>query len=248
MKYKAIILDVDGTCVPNSLKGMPSENVVSAITNVQKIIYVSVCTSRPIFIAKNVIRALGIKNPCGVNDATQIYDPNVDKVIRSYPLTKQAIRQVCEFYSQKHIRVMVNEGEVEEYYDGGTPPENICSLCVPEVPYKQALTLKEELMSIPDIAVQTPPSYQKGNVWVSVTSALATKLHSVVEITKLLGVQPSETIGIGDGYNDFPLLEACGLKIAMGNAVPELKAIADFIAPSVEDDGVATVIKKFILN
>ena len=52
---------------------------------------------------------------------------------------------------------------------------------------------------------------------------------------------------MGDGYNDFPLLMACGLKIAMGNAVPELKAIADFIAPSVEEDGVATVIEKFIL-
>ena len=41
---------------------------------------------------------------------------------------------------------------------------------------------------------------------------------------------------------------ACGLKIAMGNAVPELKAIADFIAPTVEEDGVATVIEKFVLQ
>jgi hypothetical protein len=41
---------------------------------------------------------------------------------------------------------------------------------------------------------------------------------------------------------------ACGLKVAMGNAVPELKAIADYIAPSVTDDGMATVIEKFILN
>lgn len=34
----------------------------------------------------------------------------------------------------------------------------------------------------------------------------------------------------------------------MGNAEPELKAIADFIAPSVDEDGVATVIEKFILK
>lgn len=48
--------------------------------------------------------------------------------------------------------------------------------------------------------------------------------------------------------NDHSLLCAYRLKIAMGNAAPELKAIADFIAPSIEEDGVATVIEKFILN
>ena len=40
---------------------------------------------------------------------------------------------------------------------------------------------------------------------------------------------------------------ACGLKVAMGNAVDDLKAIADYIAPTVDEDGVADVINKFIL-
>lgn len=41
---------------------------------------------------------------------------------------------------------------------------------------------------------------------------------------------------------------ACGFKVAMGNAVDEVKAIADYIAPPVEEDGVADVIEKFILK
>lgn len=40
---------------------------------------------------------------------------------------------------------------------------------------------------------------------------------------------------------------ACGLKVAMGSAVEDLKAIADYIAPSVDEDGVVDVIQKFIL-
>ena len=40
---------------------------------------------------------------------------------------------------------------------------------------------------------------------------------------------------------------ACGLKVAMGNAVEDLKAIADYIALPVEKDGVAEVINKFVL-
>ena len=57
-----------------------------------------------------------------------------------------------------------------------------------------------------------------------------------------------DTIGIGDGNNDKPWLLMCGLKVTMGNAVPELKAIADYIAPGVENDGVADVIEKFVLS
>jgi hypothetical protein len=49
------------------------------------------------------------------------------------------------------------------------------------------------------------------------------------------------------GYNDFSMMMACRLKVAMGNAVPELKEIAHYIAPSVDNDGVADVIERFVL-
>ena len=126
-------------------------------------------------------------------------------------------------------------------------PSGICGLAVPEQTLEIAEQIIEKFSHVSDISVRKSPSYHKDLVWVMITSPIATKLHSVLEITKLLGVTPEETIGVGDGYNDYPLLMACGLKIAMGNAVQELKAIADFIAPSVDEDGVATVIDKFIL-
>jgi hydroxymethylpyrimidine pyrophosphatase-like HAD family hydrolase len=44
------------------------------------------------------------------------------------------------------------------------------------------------------------------------------------------------------------MLMASGMKVAMGNAVSELKSIADYIAPSVSEDGVVRVIEEFILN
>ena len=46
----------------------------------------------------------------------------------------------------------------------------------------------------------------------------------------------------------MPLLMACGLKVAMGNGVPELKEIADYVAPSVDEDGISDVIEKFVLR
>jgi len=83
---------------------------------------------------------------------------------------------------------------------------------------------------------------------IDVTHAEATKMHGILEVAKLLNIDTKEIIGVGDGYNDFPLLMACGLKVAMGNAVDDLKAIADYVAPTVDEDGLADVIEKYVLR
>ena len=106
----------------------------------------------------------------------------------------------------------------------------------------------QDLAQISTIALHKVPSWTPTKWGINITNSEVSKQHAIIEVAKILGIETHEIIGIGDGYNDFPLLMACGLKVAMGNAVPELKAIADYIAPSVEDDGVADVIEKFILH
>ena len=100
----------------------------------------------------------------------------------------------------------------------------------------------------PTISVHKIPSWQKGKVDIHVSHIAGTKQHGILQVAKILGINTHEIIGIGDGGNDLPLLMACGLKVAMGNAFEDLKEIADYIAPSVEKDGVAHVIEKFILR
>ncbi len=76
----------------------------------------------------------------------------------------------------------------------------------------------------------------------------ATKSYAVRKLAEILGITTNEIIGIGDGHNDLALLTACGLKVAMGNAVEELKAIADYIAPSVSEDGISEIIQKYYFS
>jgi Cof subfamily protein (haloacid dehalogenase superfamily) len=66
-------------------------------------------------------------------------------------------------------------------------------------------------------------------------------------IARQLGIEPDEVICIGDAGNDIAMIEYAGLGIAMGNATDDVKAIADYITLSNEDDGVAHVIEKFML-
>lgn len=248
MKYKALFLDLDGTTIPNKEDGMPSEKVREAIHRAKSKVFVCVATSRPLQYAKPIIDHLDIHGLCAVNDATQIYDPVKRKIIQTIYIDPNDVPKVVDIFFQHNITLLMGDGVVEHEYDLDKKPLNdICVLGVEHISEKLADVLIEQLTKISTIAAHKIFSYKKGLFWVTVTNAIATKLHSVVTIAEMLGVTTEEMIGVGDGYNDYPLLSACGLKIAMGNAAPELKAIADFIAPSVDDDGVATVIEKFIL-
>jgi len=67
------------------------------------------------------------------------------------------------------------------------------------------------------------------------------------ELGKIYGIDKSEMIAVGDGYNDVSMLKYAGLGIAMENAPDEIKAVCGEVTLSNNDDGVAAVIEKYIL-
>ena len=69
----------------------------------------------------------------------------------------------------------------------------------------------------------------------------------VSAVTKQLGLNREEVICVGDAGNDLDMIRYAGLGVAMGNAFEEIKAEADYITHTNEEDGVAYVIEKFML-
>ncbi|KEH99266.1 Cof-type HAD-IIB family hydrolase [Clostridium massiliodielmoense] len=63
-----------------------------------------------------------------------------------------------------------------------------------------------------------------------------------------LGIKREEIIAIGDSGNDIDMIKYAGLGVAMGNAHEKVKEIADYVTYTNEEDGLAHVIEKFILN
>jgi Cof subfamily protein (haloacid dehalogenase superfamily) len=61
-----------------------------------------------------------------------------------------------------------------------------------------------------------------------------------------LGFTPDETVAFGDGENDLELVDWAGYAVAVENAHPLVKARANFVCPSVEEEGVAQVIEAFL--
>ncbi len=74
------------------------------------------------------------------------------------------------------------------------------------------------------------------------------KAYSLGKLSEYLGCTREEMIACGDGFNDLSMIRYAGLGVAMANAQPIVKESADFITLSNDEDGVAHVIEKFMLN
>ncbi len=69
------------------------------------------------------------------------------------------------------------------------------------------------------------------------------KWSGVLRLADDWGISREAICAVGDDVNDIPMIRAAGLGIAMGNALPEVKAAADRIAPSQEEDGLVQVVE-----
>ncbi len=71
----------------------------------------------------------------------------------------------------------------------------------------------------------------------------ATKWTGVMHLAERWNIAPQEICAVGDDVNDLPMIRAAGLGIAMGNAVAQLQAAADRIAPRHDDEGLVEVVR-----
>ncbi|WP_297421546.1 sugar-phosphatase [Clostridium sp.] len=107
-----------------------------------------------------------------------------------------------------------------------------------------------------DPAIEKLPSelYEKYSVFKSApfflefTNKEVDKGLGLKKLGEYLGIKREEIIACGDAGNDLSMVKYAGLGVAMDNATPEVKEEANFITTSNDENGVANVIEKFILN
>lgn len=87
----------------------------------------------------------------------------------------------------------------------------------------------------------------KSNHYTELYSPNTSKGNALSALANYLGIVQDEIACIGDAENDISMFQASGLKFAMGNAIPELKELADVVVPSNNEDGVAFAIKHHLL-
>ena len=105
---------------------------------------------------------------------------------------------------------------------------------------KQAVRAKLEAM--PEVLVTSSLPWN-----LELNAAGITKGSGLRNLCQYLGIEAEETMAFGDGENDWPMLEAAGIGVAMENGAPFLKERADRIAASNREEGVAEAIRQWVL-
>ena len=90
---------------------------------------------------------------------------------------------------------------------------------------------------------------QSTEIYLELTHPQANKGLAVRHLAEdILGLTSEQVMAIGDNFNDLEMLRYAEMGVAMGNAPPEVQAIADWVTIDVEEDGVAIAIQKFLLG
>ncbi|MBR4865253.1 MAG: HAD family phosphatase [Clostridia bacterium] len=87
--------------------------------------------------------------------------------------------------------------------------------------------------------------FSDGN-WYKFTKKNATKENAIRETAKALGIDISSITAFGDDYADIGMLKLCGVGVAMGNAIPEVKEAADLTIGSNDRDGIAEYLERIL--
>lgn len=257
---KLVATDIDGTIlIP---EGEFTQGVKDCIAKLSdKGIKVVLVTGRMNAAAKRIACDLGLNTPVVSYQGGLVV--NGDEILYERYLTKNQTERILEWSKKENIHInLYNEDilysekdcyEVQRYcnnlhteftiksFDGIDKLKINKLLAIDYNNPERISRLEKELPKLfPDLYIVKSTPY-----FLEFSNKEASKSCAVRFLQDYWDLKQDEILTIGDQNNDIELLKAGGIKVAMGNATEELKAIADYITDSVFEDGFVTAIEKF---
>jgi len=261
MPYKLIATDMDGTLLDDANEVTPA--VREAIKEAQsKGVYFTISTGRPIQGVERYLDLLDGDIPVISCNGALLITARTRHILMRSEISRTSASEILE----RGIR----EGAVVAAWSGGLlysseagsaysafykALSNMDSLDISLLPDTDVT--KIVWIMTPERVIQLQKSYvppagvqskSSGEYFLEFFSSEAGKDKALGVLAGQLGIDASETIAIGDNYNDIEMLRFAGLGVAMGNAPDEVKKFADIVTVSNNEDGVAQVIKQFVLS
>ena len=120
-------------------------------------------------------------------------------------------------------------------------PEPSLKICVEIADDEIAHRLCSELKEYDSIR------FTDGN-WYKFTKKEATKENAIAKLCEILGISEKNVMAFGDDLADIGMLKMCGIGVAMGNAVDEVKEVSDIVIGTNDEDGIAVFLDENILR
>jgi len=271
-EIRLLVVDLDGTVVGAS--NQISARVKQAVQAVQaQGIPVAIATGRMYQSARRFHADLGSTLPLMSYQGALIKDPADDTLHRHWHLPKVYAQQLLEFYEQPSVREEVSVHfyiddqlyvrEITAETEAYAARSNIEPIAVGDLrtlldaDLTKILAQSSNVALIDDLLAKLRQRYtptelyltKSVDIFLEATHPDVNKGNAVRYLAEnILGLHADQVMAIGDNFNDFEMLQYAGIGVAMGNAPEGVQAIANWVAPSVEEDGAAIAIEKFILG
>ncbi|HBB33731.1 MAG TPA: Cof-type HAD-IIB family hydrolase [Cyanobacteria bacterium UBA8803] len=271
LDIQLLVLDIDGTIAGKS--NYIREPVKQAIRKAKaKGIQVAISTGRMYCSALRFYHEVGSTLPMVAYQGAWIQDPATQRIHRHLPVSRLRAEQLLDYFESEALRSLLSvhfyindqlyvrevtpetqlyakRADIEPMPVGDLrkvltdEPTKILALCHDTAVIDQLLdNLRQQYTpaelyltkSVATFFEATNPAVNKGEA-----------VRYLAE--ELLGLTAQNVMAIGDNFNDIEMLDYAGLGVAMGNAPMAVQAIAQWVAPGVEEDGAAIAIEALIL-
>lgn len=270
MKYKLLVLDVDGTLL-NS-EGVLSKRTIMTLRKVQQTgIHIVLASGRPTYGILSIARQLDFATYGGYiisYNGAQIIDARDGRIL----FEKRVNPEMLPFIERKAAQYGFDLFTYDEDYIISTSDTN--SHILREAEVNGMKVRKTENFSIeidfcpakcmlvndnPEAIAELEEKWRKRlygeldvllseTYFLEVVAPNVNKANTLGVLMEMLGVKTEEVIAIGDGVCDVGMIQQAALGIAMGNAVDSVKRCADAVTLTNDMDGVAVALEKAILS
>jgi len=268
MKYKLLVIDIDGTLLGRE-RNISAENKKALDRARKSGVGVALSTGRALLACRSILDQLALDGHHIFFDGALV--SSLGEEVYAEPLDSEVVREAVEFAHRHKIEFELHSAghyfaerenwstDAHRHYFGIEPTivdfKNL---------WQRERIIKGGLTSVnPEQLAKARQFYARfeGSLHFSLARSPAfpdvefanvvalevSKGKALEALVRHLGISLSEVMAVGDGTNDITLLSRAGLAVAMGNAPDEVKAVADHIAPHVDQSGLAVAIERFLL-
>ncbi|MBI5671216.1 MAG: HAD family hydrolase [Chloroflexi bacterium] len=269
---RLIVSDIDHTLL-NKEHQLTDRTEAALRSAMDKGVQVVLATGKTMHSAADIIRKLNLTTPGIYAQGTIAY--NADGTLRhQYTLEPAVARQIITFAEDRGFSVVAYSGNrlllrrphpaftdmMERYHEptpevvgplqnvmGSLPINKLVAFSFDEDAPRKIVALRWQLnMQIDTSAARL---MQAGvSQMIEILPPGASKGAMLRQLLKDLQIRPEEVLAVGDAENDIEMIQLAGVGVAVGNAAPHVQAVADYVAPRYDEDGVANAVERFVLK
>lgn len=266
MAIKLFITDLDGTLL-ESAKDVASDNIKAIQLAAANGVTVTIATGRMYKAALPVAKALGVNVPIITYNGALIKSA-AGEILASDYLMPEVVNEVITYCQARnwYLQLYSNDelyfASYDDYAKGYEQAQAVKGHFVGWDGLRAHKTNVCKLLSITGDVMKTNARVAALNEhfagklqamrsnahYVEIVQNGVSKAAGVKKLANILGVAIEDTMAIGDGDNDLPMLKAAGHSVAMGNAVPAVKAACEYETGTCSDNGLAQAIYRYVLS